>query len=48
MTSDLVTTLLSPILDLMQNFLDVSFSVLSLFGFTAPNINSIISSFLGG
>ncbi len=48
MVSDLVTTLLGPILAMMQNFLDASFTVVSLFGFSAPNVNSIVTGFLGG
>lgn len=48
MVSDLVTTLLSPVVAMMQNFLDASFTVLNLFGFSAPNVNSIITSLLGG
>ncbi|HPF38136.1 MAG TPA: hypothetical protein P5081_09260 [Phycisphaerae bacterium] len=48
MVSDLVTTLFSPILAMMQNFLDASFTVLNLFGFSAPNVNSIVSGLLGG
>lgn len=48
MVSELVTTLFSPVLAMMQNFLDASFTVLAFFGFSAPNVNSIVSSFLGG
>jgi hypothetical protein len=48
MVSDLVTTLFGPVLAMMQNFLDASFTVVSLFGFSAPNVNSLIASLLGG
>ena len=47
MGNDLLTTLFSPFVDLAQNFVDVSFAVLALFGFTAPNVSAIINSLFG-
>lgn len=45
--TDLFSSLLSPILSAMQQFLDASFSVLALFGISAPNVTEFVNSILG-
>ena len=48
MLTDLINTFLNPFLSILQNFVDASFTVVSLFGFSAPNVSNIVSGFLGG
>jgi|GEM_PF-1906674 len=47
MSNDLFTALLMPIVDIAQNFVDASFTILSLFGFSAPSVSAILNSLLG-
>ncbi len=47
MTTDLISTLLSPIFQAMQNFLDASFTVLALFGFNAPRVSDLFGGIFG-
>lgn len=45
--TDLLSAFLNPFLGIAQQFVDASFAVLSLFGFTAPNITEVFNSLLG-
>ncbi len=47
MSNDLFTALLMPFVDIAQNFVDASFTILSLFGFSAPSVSAILNSLLG-
>ncbi len=44
---ELVCAALDPFVQLFQNFFDVGFTFLSLFGFSAPNVRSLIGDVTG-
>jgi len=45
--TDIFSSLLTPFFGFLQNFLDVSFTILSFFGFSAPNVTDLVNGLLG-